>query len=152
MAVRREPVHGRTRAKRDALERIAGFFDGVLLRAPQILLRLVQDLDEQLILRVEVPVEAALSHADPGDDLRHRRRVEPVLREEPRRHAHQLPAAVASSRRQPPGLLVARHRLGRYGWLDLAVKEGARSDQSSPARNGPFTTDPYRSPPWRRTW
>ena len=56
-------------------DRIVDVGDGLLLAAAQVLLGVAEDLDEELLLRVEVPVEDALAHAEAVDDLGHRRRV-----------------------------------------------------------------------------
>ncbi len=109
MAVGREPVHRRAGAELDARQRIAGVLDGVLLRASQVLLRVAEDLDEELILRVEVPVEDALADTDAGDDLGDGRGMEAVLRELAGRDVHELAAPLPSSRCQSPGFLLA-HR------------------------------------------
>ena len=75
------PAHGGAHAELDAADRIGGVGERLLLGAAQILLGLAEDLEEQLLLAVEVPVEDALADPEALDDLGHAGRVVPVLGE-----------------------------------------------------------------------
>ena len=62
--MRLEPRQRRPDAELDAPDRVGLVGDGLLLAAAQVCLRVPQDLEEQLLLRVEVPVEDALADAE----------------------------------------------------------------------------------------
>ena len=68
------PSHRRPDTRLDTPHRIVLVRDRLLLGDPQGVLCVAQDLDEQLFLPVEVPVEDALAHAEALDDLGDRRR------------------------------------------------------------------------------
>ena len=86
----------------DALHGVGLVGDGLLLLAAEVGLGLPQDLEEQLLLRVEVPVEDALADAQAGHDLRHRRRVVALLGEAGGRERHQLVSAVLATLGESP--------------------------------------------------
>src|SRR4029077_14686484 len=75
--------------------------DGGLLAATQLALGVAQDLEEQLLLGGEVPIEDALAHAQPLHDLRDRRRVVAVLGEAGRCVRHQLLTALTAPLGEP---------------------------------------------------
>ena len=103
VAVISRPPHRRPDAQLDAAHRIVLVGDRLLLGHPQGVLRVAEDLDEELFLAVEVPVEDALAHAEALDDLGHRGRVVAVLGEARRRVVHELLATLLASLSQPPG-------------------------------------------------
>ena len=75
--------------------------DRLLLAPAQVLLRVAQDLEEQLLLAGEVPVEDALADAEARHDLGDGRGVVAVLGESGRGERHELLAALASPLGQP---------------------------------------------------
>ena len=81
----------------DAADRIVDAVDGLLLGPAQVLLGLAEDLEEELLLAGEVPVEDALADAEALHDLGHRRRVVALLGEPGGREVHQLLAALPAS-------------------------------------------------------
>ena len=76
--------------------------DRGLLAASEVLVRAAEQLDEQLFLAGEVPVEDALADVQARHDVRDRGRVVAPLGEQPRRFAHDLEAPVATTLRQLP--------------------------------------------------
>ena len=80
--------------------------DRGLLAAAEVLVRTAEQLDEELLLAREVPVEDALADAEAGDDVGDRGGVVAALGEEPRRLAQDLRTAGPAPLRQLP-----RHRV-----------------------------------------
>ncbi len=85
-----EPGKGGPDAELDAADRIVDTLDRVLLALAQVVVRRLQELGEQLLLRGEVPVEDALADAERGDDVGHRSRVIAALGEQAGGAGHQL--------------------------------------------------------------
>ncbi len=115
-AVLVEPGHRGADAELDATDRVGLVADRLLLAPAQVVLRLAQDLDEQLLLGGEVPVEHAFPDAQPGDHIGDRRRVVPAGGEALRREAHELGASCLAPCRQ---LAVHARTVGK---LDQTVK------------------------------
>src|SRR5207237_5028580 len=103
VAVLLEPRQRGADAQLDALHGVGLVGDGGLLAPPQLLLRLAEDLTEQLLLGGEVPVEDTLSHAEALDDLRHRGGVVAVLGEALGGVLHELLATLETSLGQAAG-------------------------------------------------
>ena len=87
------PQHAGPDAELDASTGILHLVDRPLLAATEVPLRRPQDLDEQLLLRVEVPVEDALADTEAVDDVGDRRGVVPIGREPLRGVGDQLGTA-----------------------------------------------------------
>src|SRR5207302_10519915 len=90
VAVLVEPCDRRPDAELDAVYGIGLVGDGGLLTFAQLALGVAQDLEEQLLLGREVPVEDALAHAQSLHDLGDRGGVVAVLGEAGRGVRHQL--------------------------------------------------------------
>src|SRR5207245_11405251 len=116
LAVLAEPVERAADAELDAPDGIDLVADGLLLALAQLVVRRLEQLGEQLLLRREVPVEDALADPERGHDVGHRRGVVAALGEEPCCALDQLiPPFLASGRqlaahemRRLSGLLTAR--------------------------------------------
>ena len=115
-----QPQHRGANPLFDPADGVVLIADCDLLATPQVVLGLAQDLEEQLLLRGEVPVEDALADAHAGDDVGDRRRVVAVLGEALRREVHQLPAAVPAPLGEPPV-----HWSERYASRDRTVNIGS---------------------------
>src|SRR5207248_296105 len=113
-----QPPHRRPDTELDAPERIGLVGDGLLLAPAQLLLGLAEDLAEELLFRREVPVEDALAHTQPGDDLGDRGRVVTVLGETADGVLHELTTPLPT----PLGETTV-HRLRTLGTLDRLVRE-----------------------------
>jgi hypothetical protein len=100
----------------DPLNRILDALDRMLLSLPQVVVRRLQELREQLLLGGEVPIEDALADAQCRHDVGHGCRVIAALGEKPGRHAHQLLSPFASSGRE-----LAPHPAKRSRALDRPV-------------------------------
>ena len=97
LAVLGEPRERRPDAELDAADRVGLVADRLLLALAQLVVRRLEQLGEQLLLRGEVPVEDALADAERGDDVGDRRGVVAPLGEQPGR-------AGPSAGRAVPGL------------------------------------------------
>ena len=116
-AVLVEPRHRRADAELDAPHRVGLVADRGLLAPAQVLVRAAEQLDEQLLLAREVPVEDALADAEARDDVGDRRGVVAPLGEEARR----LRAGSATAGPCPAASASAASA-SRYERLDRAVK------------------------------
>ena len=111
--------------------------DRLLLLAPQVGLGLLEDLEEQLLLRVEVPVEDALADAEARHDLGDRGGVVALLGEARGGERHELVAALLAPLGQAPCHGANGTR------LDRPVKNARFSrSRSCPAGNTGFTRPP----------
>lgn len=86
----------------DAPDGVVLVGDGVHLRASEVLLGIAQYLEEELLLRGEVPVEDALAHAEAADDLLDGGRVVAALGEAGGGVVHQLAPSFLPPLGQPP--------------------------------------------------
>ncbi len=116
LAVLGEPEQRGPDAELDAADRVGLVADRLLLALAQVVVRRLEQLGEQLLLRGEVPVEDAFADAQRGDDVGHRGRVIAPLREESRPAFHELVAALTASRGQ-----LAPHPGERSAALDRPV-------------------------------
>ncbi len=101
-----EPGHGGADSELDAPEGVGFIGDALALGAAQRLLGLLQDLEEQLLLGGEVPVEDPLAHPDALHDLGNRCRVVALGGEALGGEVHQLASAL-----EPPGGQTALHEV-----------------------------------------
>ncbi len=76
-----EPPHRGTDAELEPLDRVGFVTDRLRLRPTKVVAGVFEDLDQQLFLGREVPIEDALAHADPIDELVDRSWVVAVLGE-----------------------------------------------------------------------
>src|SRR5688572_930181 len=101
-----EPLQRGPDAQLDPPQRVGLVTDRRLLAAPETLRRGSEDLEEEVLLRLEVPVEDALADTQRLDDLGHRRRVVAPLGEQPGRLVEDLlaafPAALGQLALHPP--------------------------------------------------
>jgi hypothetical protein len=88
-----EPVQRGPDAELDAAQRVGLVADGGLLEAAEVLRGGGEDLEEEILLRLEVPVEDALADPERVDDLGHRRGVVAPLGEQAGRLVQDLLAA-----------------------------------------------------------
>lgn len=144
LAVLCGPRSGGADALLDAADGIIYAIDRLFLTATHARLRFAQDLQEQLVLRREVPVEDPFADAEALDDLSDRGGMEAVVREAVGREQHELRAPLLATLRQLP-----LHRV-TVGILDRAVKyarwRSARRDVNrSTMRNTLFTIGGYGS-------
>jgi hypothetical protein len=100
LAVLEEPLDRGADTELDAHDWVGLVADRLLLPAAKLLVRLAQDLRQQLLLRGEVPVEDALADAEALDDVGDRRRVVAALGEELGRVLHELTAAILAPLRE----------------------------------------------------
>ena len=87
-------------AELDAAHRVGFVADRLLLALAQIVVRRLEQLGEELVLRREVPVEDALADAERGDDVGDRGGVVAPLGEQPGRAGDQLLPALLTSGRE----------------------------------------------------
>jgi hypothetical protein len=95
-----DPVQRGADAQLDPPHRVTLRADGGPLGPTQVELGLTQDLDEELLLGLEVPIEDALADAEPGDEVGHRRVVVAALREAGGGIVDQLIASLLASGRE----------------------------------------------------
>ena len=137
----RRTTHGGPQPALDAADRVVGGPDRLALAPAEVLLGVVEDLQEQLILRVEVPVEDAFADAEAGDDLGHRGGVEAVLGEPLGGDVHELALALFTPPGQPRSTsgtvrhLTARSRNARMACGSAAHRTVVRAET-------PFTPPP----------
>ena len=84
------PQHGGTDAQLEPFDGVVDALDAALLGAAHVVLRGAEDLGEELLLGVEVPVEDALADAEAVDEFGDRGRVLPVGGEARRGELDQL--------------------------------------------------------------
>jgi len=117
VAVLGRPPHRRADAHLELADRIGLVDDRGLLGATEVELRLTQDLEEELLFGVEVPVEDALADPEALHDLGDRGRVIALVGEATGGVVHELALALLAARCQAPV-----HRAGNVEKLDRVVK------------------------------